>query len=397
MKIKKNICFILLSLYVISIIIVDYSIFYKTFIILCLGCSVLFYGKKILKNNHVFFMYSILTFYFLVHTMLGISVNTQLSKQYLFTMILNLICCLSPVVIFSEYNNLEKMMRIIIWTSLSLCIYICLKDFNNLFSGHLGENITKPFMPGVIYSHNDVSMYAALSAMFISYFKLIKKTNKLDNILLAVFFIFVILTGARKSLIFIVFGTVIFPYLYSYKDQNYVKKLGKIILCMALLLLFIIAIMKNDMLYKLIGYRFEGYFNGVKTGKYTESSARTRNVMKTTAINLIKNKPLLGYGLNTFRSFEGSYGTWSHNNYLELMVSGGICPLIIYYTLLVYLYYKLCILERKPLTGMFKTLLLFMLIHDYLSVSYIGRFSLLVFCLVDGYILREKFNQKERI
>lgn len=42
-------------------------------------------------------------------------------------------------------------------------------------------------------------------------------------------------------------------------------------------------------------------------------------------------RPLTGWGLGCFRLLDGSLGMYSHNNYMELLVSGGIPMALIYY------------------------------------------------------------------
>jgi len=53
-----------------------------------------------------------------------------------------------------------------------------------------------------------------------------------------------------------------------------------------------------------------------------DSSANIRTAMINDGLNLWKGKPLFGYGVNQYR-FETVYDTYSHNNYIELLVSGG--------------------------------------------------------------------------
>lgn len=42
-------------------------------------------------------------------------------------------------------------------------------------------------------------------------------------------------------------------------------------------------------------------------------------------------RPMTGWGLACFRLLDGSLGTYAHDNYIELLVSGGIPMLVIYY------------------------------------------------------------------
>ena len=112
--------------------------------------------------------------------------------------------------------------------------------------------------------------------------------------------------------------------------------------------------------------------------------------MIQTAINLIKQRPLLGHGLNTFRSFPGSFGTWSHNNYLELWVSGGLLPVVIYYINYIYSLVKLKSKTSTPMGGLFFSLMLYFFIHDAVSVTYVSRYAGIVLGFIAAYLVVER-------
>ena len=119
------------------------------------------------------------------------------------------------------------------------------------------------------------------------------------------------------------------------------------------------------------------------------------------ALELIEKNPLLGYGVNSFSVYHanlGEQGTWSHNNYLELLVSGGILLPIIYYSSHFYLFAnfikqksnydkKLCIL----------LLIYICLIHDNLSVSYLHRTIIILLVLIDRFIVCYKNTESEYV
>ena len=136
-------------------------------------------------------------------------------------------------------------------------------------------------------------------------------------------------------------------------------------------------------LYKVIGFRFSGFFNGLFGGEFEESSAISRNIMLETALKLVQNNPLFGYGLNTFQTFQGSFGTWSHNNYLEILVSGGILPLLIYYSFFFITFIRARKHKKIILCRLIMVLVLLFIFFDFLSITYISRFVGLNLCILD--------------
>lgn len=67
-------------------------------------------------------------------------------------------------------------------------------------------------------------------------------------------------------------------------------------------------------------------------GEGVGGSSAERLSLFMAAYRWFLQRPMTGWGLACFRFLEGSLGTYSHNNYIELLVSGGIPLLIIYYT-----------------------------------------------------------------
>ena len=378
--------FIFACIYIFSIIMFDYTPIYVVAALLLLITDVLFIRKKKFIYTALFITYLILLLYFAIHTLLGFSVAPVFSYAYLATMALNLVIIFATDNAISSNETIEKIMKAYVYSSLITCSYILIADRANILTGNLGIGAKKPFF-GTTYAHNDVSMAAAYSTAFLAYFSASGKKMKFGNIFKIFFSIFVLLTGARKSLILVIFSLVIYPLVFSNRDKDLIKKGLKIGVCILLLMAVIFLILNNNSLYEIIGYRFEGFINGlVNGGNYTESSAVSRSVMLDTALRLFKNNPIVGYGLNTFRTFKGSYGTWSHNNYLELAVSGGILASCIYYGLFVYIFVKLRRLPKTPMSGLFKTIMIFMIIHDFLSISYITRMTLFIIGLACVFI-----------
>ena len=76
-----------------------------------------------------------------------------------------------------------------------------------------------------------------------------------------------------------------------------------------------------------IRYVYENLFLGWNH----ENSLTVRQGLAAVGKRAFLARPLTGYGLDGFRFLEGAEGMYSHNNYLELVVCGGIPMLLLYY------------------------------------------------------------------
>lgn len=390
---EKNII-VWLAFYIVGIFIWDYTIIYQAALVLMVLSSIVHYRTIFFSSSFYFVTSLLMLFYFTLHTILGLSVNRALSVDYLVTMLINLFAAAGTITILSSRENIKKCMKVCIWTACAACVYVLLIDYHRVFSGSLGEHVNRPFFD-IAYAHNEIAALGGFAILLISYFDVAGERIKGSVPLKLFFSVFVVLTGARKSFIFVIFGLIIYPYFFGNKHKNELKRIRNIIFAITVLLILLYLVMENNFLYGVIGYRFAGYLSGIFGGSFTESSALSRSVMRQTALDLIKERPIVGYGLNTFRTFPGSFGTWSHDNYLELFVSGGVCAVIIYYIFYVYSAVKLYNSRKDPMGGLFLCLLVYMLIYDYLSVSYISRFVILMLSMIAAYINISKDERKK--
>lgn len=395
-KIEKNIALLALFLYTATMIVWDYTSFSRSSLLIFVVVAFLYDIRSFFKPK--FYIISSLLFiaYFYGHTLLGHSVDSSLSYDTLSTLDINLLAAMAITGTLKDKELFHRVMRCWIYVSLIMCFYILLKDYKNIFSGNLGTYVPKPITGGP-YSHNDIPVAAGLSIMFLSYFEITNKRVKYSLLMKVFFLAYITLTGARKALLFGIIGFIIYPYFLSGKREYSAKKVGKILLGCGIIAILFVFIMKNETLYNIIGYRLEAVFEGMSGGEYTESSAITRNIMKETILELIKEKPIIGYGLDTFRTFDGSFYAWSHVNYYEILQSGGVVALIIYYSYMVYALIKL-IKYRKDLMGaMMLSLLLYLFMHDALSVSYMTRSHGFMLSMINAYIVIMDEERKERI
>jgi O-antigen ligase len=114
-------------------------------------------------------------------------------------------------------------------------------------------------------------------------------------------------------------------------------------------------------------------------GEIKEASLKSRASYIDLGWTYIKNNPWFGYGLDSFRLLPNAYGTYSHNNFIEILFSSGVIGLVLYY--IPYVIY-ICkafskIKINNPYPKLFFTTTILLLIMDYAQVSYYDRTTII--------------------
>lgn len=372
--------------YLAGIMIWDYTLIYRVCLLAMFGLTFLVYRRDFFKIRTYSAISLLLFLYFAITTLTGFTASGTISRRTLITLLMNLCAVIAIEKILKNNQLIERMMRAWVFISLAGCIYIVIMGRGDLLSGSLGSGVSKP-LTGGFYSHNDIALTAAFAVVFLSYFR-VNGVKIRCNMALQLFFVcFIVLTGARKSLLLAVAGIVVYPLIFAASNKkNLIRLLVRLILVAAALGILMFLLIRIPFLYEMVGKRFEGYFQGLAGGEFTESSAISRSILKETALGLVRQKPIFGWGLDTFRTFPGSFGTWSHVNYLEIWVSGGIFAVAIYYAFYAYAIYHLFRMKSHRMRGLFLLIMLFMLVIDALSVTYTNRLMGVVYGMADSFI-----------
>lgn len=130
-----------------------------------------------------------------------------------------------------------------------------------------------------------------------------------------------LLTGARKILAFYVIA-------FFFANSG-MKFRNKVLIVIGFGLLYA-ALIYVEPLYYLVGHKLNILGNESSHGMYAESD-NTRKNLVIGALNLFTQNPLgYGYGGVTYH-----LGMYSHNNYTEVLASGGLLGFVCYYALYV--------------------------------------------------------------
>lgn len=202
-------------------------------------------------------------------------------------------------------------------------------------------------------------------------------------------------TGSRKTL-FILMAGIASYFLLTSKNNKVVVLSG----ISGFIFVFYYLIISVPELYNVLGIRVEGLLAQITGTGSIDSSTLIRMQMIDYGINWFKQNPLIGYGMNNYRTLlSGATGTstYAHNNYIELLVDVGIIGTAIYYYIYIYIIKHLFKTARKKETiaSLFFVLIILLMVIEYGFVSYYDNLMQLIICL--GYAATQVFKEKNMV
>ena len=174
-------------------------------------------------------------------------------------------------------------------------------------------------MGGEIANENVFGMLFGSAAICAAYYMLVEK-KPLHLLCVALFAFFALSSGSKKATLMVVAGIFCISAIHFG-----IKKLYKTVLTGALILVIAWVVLQLPV-FAVIRYRLESYF----TGAGNTTSDEIRSHMIAFGVEKIWQRPLHGYGLSNFQAFY-TIKTYSHNNYIEVLFSGGLVGFVLYY------------------------------------------------------------------
>ena len=140
-------------------------------------------------------------------------------------------------------------------------------------------------------------------------------------------------TGSRKALVMLVLGAFLL-FSIRFKSKHFIITLIEVCLVIGIMY-FLLSQLKNIEMFKGIVDRMNGLVAMMNGKGSIDASALTRAKFITIGIEQFKKSPILGYGMGSsgkvLADVIGGKETYFHNNYVELLVCGGLVGTIIYY------------------------------------------------------------------
>lgn len=372
-------------IYVVSLYVFTYLPFYNLIsnAIAIVLISLIWIKKTVFSKKIHYNTYFIIIFIFILF---GLSTSFKSLDIEVATSKLITLTSLA-ILSFSLYNHFQEtysqnvVSLSFITSGLIAVLYIFMtSDFSDL--GRFGNQLGNV---------NAIGLILTISAVF-SFYSGLSSKNKVYLIFAIILSIFVLLTGSRKSLILLVFSIASLALLMS----TNVKRFFKFSSLSALIMIIIFYLINNNQFfYNIIGTRFEDLIDLLfNRSLVDDESIIVRQDMIVNGIQWFKQNPLIGFGLDNYRilygSLRGEY-TYSHNNFVEILVSSGIIGFIIYHlSLLIVLYHGF---KNRSSNNIINPLLVLTIGVILLSPSLVFYDSK-VFSIIFSLLCITKFNQK---
>ena len=289
------------------------------------------------------------------------------------TTIIEILICISVLYWhYAQKDSTEDLLKAVMWGAYFVVLYTLLQ----YGIGGIMEAVENEERFSVEFANiNAVSMVSAVAVVINVHFWR-RNIQRFSIIFALPALLLVGASGSRKALVLLLVG-VVFIYLLDMHSRDAVVQVLKILL-FAVIALVLIRLVLELPAFKMTAERLDEMFQGfLGTGK-ADSSTRKRMAYVEYGWMIFKKYPLFGVGMNNSYFFMGQLtgeNTYLHNNFIEVLVCGGIFGFVIYYAKYVYLIvilFRLKVQSHKHSVVTIAVLIL-MLIMDYGVVSYYSK------------------------
>lgn len=354
-----------------------------TFIVMLI--AVFFYDKKECKRScYCLKYYSVFFLFYFISFLWG---DIEFGLYY----INNIVEILGNCYVFGKMiDSKERLLKYLNFILISIVGMIVLIMIRNDFSNY---SQLRSFN-GTGLNINEIGFRCCIG-MLISF--LFLPTNKYYILVSILTALYSLLSGSKKAFIFICGSFFSYVVLYF----RGAKRFFSIVLSLFAVLIIIYLTFNIPVLYELMGRRINRfYMTAFSDSRYysdagnliVDSSYEYRLYFKKEAMRLFCENPFFGCGANGFskeiaKTFD--IATYSHCNYTELLSTLGLLGLLLYYIpqlkVLIYGFKELKKKDNIIIFGMI--VLVFTLILDYESVSYIAVFKCLMITMISEYVI----------
>ena len=245
---------------------------------------------------------------------------------------------------------------------------------------------------------NSIGMHCAYTVVLLFYYAIYKKKFILYPVAI-IPFIVSMASGSRKAVFIIALGIALLLFLSQDNKRGSAAKWGKLLL-IGIVAIFACWVVLQLPIMATVTHRLEQMF-ATFSGGDGDNSSYVRLELTKAGLEQFKNAPFVGVGVgNSFfvmREHTGLFA-YSHNDYIEQLVNGGIVGFVLYFGLffsLVSSHIKL-LNERNPEIIISFTLLLIFLINAFGVVGYYNK-ATYIFITLWISVVKINRDKKEKI
>lgn len=252
----------------------------------------------------------------------------------------SVIICFIITLLLSFFIQGETEFSIVCWSFVVSSFLLCTFLF---FTGRMIGSDAERLGEEVLGNANIFATFMMYSAMFACWIMVFYKgwRRYIASTCLLIDVYALALSAGRK------FFIIPFVFLYClFLCKGSQKSKGKMVLYSLIMIIIVIItyimIMHIPVFYNAVGIRLKQLFAQITGEKGADTSSLIRAELRKTAIQEWKERPIFGYGFDSFKYFKtwvlptGKVRYYSHCNYTELLYNGGIIQFLLYYSLFVY-------------------------------------------------------------
>lgn len=279
-------------------------------------------------------------------------------------------------------KKINYVMCFVIISSLVLCLRLVVEApieawGNERISNYIG------------YGNNSASNILAYTSLvtFFMFHRISKRKMKLVFIILTfIFILMALMCGSKKAILISIIGIGLQFILYS---KNRYVLFKRLIITGIITFLLLVIIMNFEPLYNVLGRRVEQMFLAFENEGEGDYSTKDRIQFTYRAIEVFKEHPLIGVGIDNFRLFN-SNNYYAHNNFVEILADLGVIGFIAYYWFFVYLILSIFKLEKNRNKIFLLTIVVLILFMDVANVSYCTDSIQLFIAISYGVLIIDK-------
>ena len=282
--------------------------------------------------SHYSIWYGIIIFYTTISFSFSLYPSEIYSNHYY-----QLIVCFVTTLFLAEFITSDREFSMVCWSYVLSSLLMIILMYRN---GNLVGNYDERLGNEVVGNANILATFLMYSVMYAIWLLIYRNYRLLLKIIISISIVAdvyaIMLSAGRKF--FVIPFIFLFVLLLMRSESDYLKNAIKYSLMMFLIVIVLyVIITRNPTLYNAIGVRIGSLINFVTGNGKADTSSIVRSQMRRAAIKGWKNKPIFGYGFNSFQYLRtpellnGKSHSYSHCNYTELLYNGGIVYTVMYY------------------------------------------------------------------
>lgn len=259
-------------------------------------------------------------------------------------------------------------------------VILMYSEFGNIASGMTALLTDADRMNTEALNSNAMGKYFAISAMICLYFTYSKR----KLIFVPIFFAFafcILMLKSKSATLSLVLGTIVFSYLFCARINN--KKYFWIGLCV---IVAVFIYLERKGVWGDTFIRMNRMFDFFFKGDSSDQSTADRAYLAEKSLELFWQHPIGGWGIGSANSLLGSY---SHNNYAQLLMETGIIGFLLFYIPIFGIIKSLYRFRSDDLCLLMMAILAIFLLSDFNNTTYYHKIYYIVIGLSSSLAYRK--------